>query len=66
MNEQNKQRNYDYTSTKRAAHRKEQLHAVAQAQGYATWYKLETAVINGAIITVLADDVQRMTTDESV
>lgn len=54
MNEEGKRRNYDYTSTQRAARRAAHLHQVAQANGYDTWYKLETAVINGAVLTVEA------------
>ena len=66
MNEEGKKRNYDYTSTQRAQRRAQQLHAVAQEQGFDTWYKLETAVINGAIITVLTMPVCSLATDESV
>lgn len=47
-----KKKTYDYTSTQRAARRAAHLHAVAQANGFATWYKLETAVVNGAVLHV--------------
>lgn len=47
-----KRHNYDYTSGKRQDKRKRRLDAIAQTVGFDTWSKLETAVINGAIITV--------------
>ena len=49
---QAKRKSYDYTSGKRQDKRKRRLDAIAQTVGFDTWSKLETAVINGAIITV--------------
>ena len=42
----------DGTNAKRQAARREKLDAAAQVAGYATWAKLETAVLRGAVIVV--------------
>lgn len=42
----------DVTNAKRQAARREKLDAAAQVAGYATWAKLETAVLRGAVIVV--------------
>lgn len=42
----------DATTAQRQAARLAKLNLAAQAAGYATWRKLETAVVNGASITV--------------
>ena len=43
---------YDRTQTRRQTRRRQRLNEVAQAQGFDTWAKLETAVINGSAITI--------------
>lgn len=43
---------HDRTQARRQARRRQRLNEVAQAQGFDTWAKLETAVINGADITI--------------
>ena len=43
---------HDRTQTRRQARRRQRLDEIAQAQGFDTWGKLETAVINGAGITI--------------
>jgi hypothetical protein len=45
----------DATSATRQAARLAKLDLAAQAAGYATWRKLETAVVNGASVTVTKD-----------
>jgi hypothetical protein len=45
----------DATSAQRQAARLAKLDLAAQAAGYATWRKLETAVVNGATVTVTKD-----------
>ena len=43
---------HDRTQARRQARRRQRLNEVAQAQGFDTWGKLETAVINGSSIAV--------------
>ena len=43
---------HDRTQTRRQARRRQRLDQISQAHGFDTWGKLETAVINGATITV--------------
>ena len=47
----------DNTRNERQRRRQAALDAAAQAAGYATWAKLETAVVNGAtvIVTVVTE-----------
>ena len=40
------------TNAEKQARRREALHAAARAAGYASWWALETAVVNGAALTV--------------
>lgn len=42
----------DQTSAARQAARLAKLDQAAQAAGFASWRKLETAVVNGAVVTV--------------
>ena len=42
----------DRTQTRRQTRRRQRLNEVAQAHGFDTWSKLETAVINGSSITI--------------
>lgn len=44
----------DATRNERQRRRQAALDAAAQAAGYATWAKLETAVVNGATVIVTA------------
>lgn len=43
---------HDRTQQRRQAKRRQRLDEIAQAHGFGTWGKLETAVLNGAIITI--------------
>ena len=43
---------HDRTQTRRQARRRQRLDEIAQAQGFDTWGKLETAVLNGSAITI--------------
>jgi hypothetical protein len=43
---------HDRTQTRRQARRRQRLDEIAQAHGFATWGKLETAVLNGATLTI--------------
>jgi hypothetical protein len=43
---------HDRTQTRRQARRRQRLDEIAQAHGFDTWGKLETAVINGSTITI--------------
>ena len=45
----------DNTSTERSRKRREALDAIAQAVGYETWRKLETAILNGLARVVPGD-----------
>ena len=45
----------DATSTERSRKRREALDAIAQAVGYETWRKLETAILNGLARVVPGD-----------
>ena len=42
----------DRTQARRQARRRQRLDEIAQAQGFDTWSKLETAVLNGSTITI--------------
>jgi hypothetical protein len=41
---------YDYTSAQRQQRRTQQKNKIAQDNGFDTWAKLETAVLNGAAV----------------
>lgn len=43
----------DNTRAERTKRRREALDAIAQAIGYDTWRKLETAVLNGAAVVTM-------------
>ena len=43
----------DRTQTQRTARRREKLNVIARTRGFDTWAKLETAVLNGAILVVV-------------
>lgn len=40
----------------RAAKRRAQLDAIANQHGFSTWVKLETALLNGATLTITSSD----------
>lgn len=44
--------NYDRTQQRRQARRRQRLDEIAQAHGFDTWGKLETAVLKGTTITI--------------
>lgn len=46
----------DRTRTERQTRRRDKLHAKAVELGYGTWYKVETAIIEGAIKLVKVDE----------
>jgi hypothetical protein len=43
---------HDRTQARRQARRRQRLNEVAQAHGFDTWGKLETAILNGSAITI--------------
>jgi len=46
---EDKPKKYDYTSKSRQQRRRQSLNELAQALGFDSWGKLETAAINGDI-----------------
>lgn len=44
--------NHDRTQQRRQARRRQRLDEIAQAHGFDTWGKLETAILNGTNFTI--------------
>ena len=55
----------DSTRNERQQRRTEQLNVAAQVAGFDTWRKLETAVVNGAMLVIIQAEPDEFTQEDA-